>query len=203
MRTSHVAVLLLALPSLALAWPQSLLTAPRRLRPAPRLLGVGDSVMVGAAEHLRALPGWEVDVDAVVCRQATVHVAGPTSCGGARFPSGISSGLEALRAARAAGRMGRVVVLMLGSNEGVTRRQLDQIMQELADVPRVYWITNTVRRQQPTNAVLRANVRRYPNGALIDWAVHSRGKPWFVRDRIHLNAAGRKAFADLVARSVR
>ena len=56
-------------------------------------------------------------------------------------------------------------------------------------------MTNTARRQQATNAMLRAHVGRYPGAVLVDWAPASRGRPWFGRDRIHLNAAGRKAFA--------
>lgn len=195
-------LLLLAAPSLALAFPQEALTPAERPHYPNELLAVGDSVMLGAREHLLAIPGWDVVVDAVVCRQATFHVAGPTSCAGQHFPTGIPSGIEGLRAARAAGRMGSAVVLMLGSNEGVTSAQFDEVMREVADVPRVIWMTNTVPRQQATNGVLRASVGRYANAALIDWAVLSRGKPYFGKDGIHLNAAGRKAFAGLVERTL-
>ncbi len=195
-------LLLLAVPSLALAYPMEAVTPPDRPGHPNRpraLLAVGDSVMLGARDHLLAIPGWDVTVDAVVCRQATFHVAGPTRCAGEQFPDGIPSGLEGLREARAAGRMGQVVVLMLGSNEGVTRAQFEAVMAELDDVPRVIWMTNTVPRQQATNAVLRAGVARHPNAALLDWAARSRGRRWFGKDRIHLNAAGREAFAALVA----
>lgn len=195
-------LLLAALPSLALAFPQEAVTPPERPHFPNELLAVGDSVMLGAREYLLAIPGWDVSVDAVVCRQATIHVAGPTRCAGEQFPAGIPSGLEGLRAALAQGRTAQVVVLMLGSNEGVTRSQFDLVMSELAGVPRVVWMTNTVKRQQATNAMLRTNVGRYPNAALADWAVLSRGRPWFGKDRIHLNAAGRKAFAAVVARAL-
>jgi hypothetical protein len=167
------------------------------------LFAVGDSVMLGAREQLLALPGWHVVVDAVVCRQAATKVAGPTSCASTSFPDGIPSGLDAIREARANGRLGQAVVLMLGSNEGVTRPQFDLMMQELADVPVVVWTTNTVRWQKRTNEMLRANIHRYPNTVLLDWARFSRSRPWFGKDRIHLNRAGRKAFATLVARTLR
>lgn len=169
------------------------------LTPSADVLAVGDSVMLGAREQLLGLPGVRVSVDAVVCRQATHTVPGPVTCAGTSFPHGIASGLDVLREARARGELGDAVVLMLGSNEGITEPQFEELMQELADVPLVLWMTNTVRWQRKTNDVLRAGVERHPNTMLLDWARHSRGRPWFGKDRIHLNRAGRRAFADLVA----
>lgn len=173
-------------------------SAGSTVRPG-EIFAVGDSVMLGAREHLLALPGWSVTVEAAVCRQATHTVPGPVTCAGTSFPEGITSGLAVLREARAQERLGHVVVLMLGSNEGITEPQFEELMLDLRDVPRVLWITNTVRWQRKTNEVLRAGVQRHPNAAVLDWAAHSRGKPWFGKDRIHLNRAGRKAFAELVA----
>jgi hypothetical protein len=195
-------LVLLAAPSLALAFPMEALTPVERPNEPRAALAVGDSVMLGARDELLAIPGWSVTVDAVVCRQATRHVPGPKKCAGETFPDGIPSGLEGLRQARAAGTLGQVVVLSLGSNEGITGPQFEQLMVELAQVPRVVWMTTTVRRQQATNAVLRAGVRRHRNAVLVDWAAFSRGKPWFGKDGIHLNPAGRAAFAGLVARSL-
>ncbi|HYD40207.1 MAG TPA: hypothetical protein VEB43_05215 [Anaeromyxobacter sp.] len=167
------------------------------------VFAVGDSVLLGAREHLLALSDVHVTVDAVVCRQATHSVPGPVTCAGTSFPQGISSGLAVLREARARGALGGAVVLMLGSNEGIAAPQFEELMQELADVPLVLWTTNTVRWQRRTNEVLRAGVARHPNAGLLDWARLSRGKPWFGKDGIHLNRAGRKAFAELVAHGLR
>jgi hypothetical protein len=184
--------------------PPQEVSPPEQPQQLPLLLAVGDSVMLGAKDDLVALRGWEVSVDAVVCRKATVTVPGPLKCAGESFPEGISSGLDVLHAARADGTLDQTtaVVLMLGSNEGVTTPEFDQIMEGLGDIPVVVWMTNTVRWQQATNGVLRVNVKRYPNAVLLDWAHLSRGKRWFAKDRIHLNHPGRLAFAALVERAV-
>lgn len=207
----HVLLLLLgaAIPAAPraeappIASPEGAPIADGALPAQAEVFAVGDSVMLGAREHLRALRDVRVSVDAVVCRQATHSVPGPVTCAGTSFPEGITSGLAVLREARARGELGDAVVLMLGSNEGITAPQFEELMQELADVPLVVWMTNTVRWQRKTNDVLRAGVERHPNAMVLDWARHSRGKPWFGKDRIHLNRAGRTAFADLVASGLR
>jgi len=87
---------------------------------------IGDSVMLGAQPNLEALPGWAVDVDAAVSRQVG--------------PPYANNGLDAIAADHQAGDA-RVVV-HLGTNGRFTDAQLDQMMQLLADVPRVILLTD-------------------------------------------------------------
>ncbi len=54
--------------------------------------------------------------------------------------------------------------------------------------------------QDETNATLRDGVARYPGAVLADWYTLSANQPsWFAPDGVHLEAAGARAMAGLVA----
>ena len=149
--------------------------------PVPRVLAVGDSVMVGARRALlEALPN--VEVDASVGRQAPETVS-------------------ILRARRQEGRLGDVVVVHLGSNGIFRARQLDRIMAELSDVPKVIFVNVRVPRhwQDPINKMLDKRIPIYPNTLLADWYAASDGHPEYFRDGVHLTEEGARAYAGLIA----
>lgn len=118
--------------------------------PAARghVTAIGDSVMLGAAGALRQMLG-DVDVDAAVSRQA-------------------SAGIAILAARRAAGTLGPTIVIHLGTNGTFTAGQLDQIMRMLAGERRVVIVNDRADRAWtgPNNAMLAADVPRYPKRAL-------------------------------------
>jgi hypothetical protein len=157
-----------------------------RFVPAGRVGAIGDSVMIGATPALQqAIDG--IEIDASTSRQ-------------------VAAGIVTLRERRAAGQLGEVVIVHLGNTGTFTARQFDETMQVLEGVRRVVFVTVRVPRpwEGANNAVLAAGVARYPNAVLADWQAASAGRPdYFATDGIHLGASGARAYAGLIAASVR
>jgi hypothetical protein len=151
-------------------------TANSPFNPPP--LAVGDSIMLGAFDSLRAR-GFEVDVRG--CRQ-------------------MSEGLSVLRARRRS--LPRFVVVALGTNWTVT---LDQVRQALRIVGRERVLGLVTPREvggasSSDQAVMRQAGRRWPNRVrVIDWVRRSRGHgDWFYGDGLHLTPKGARAMGRLV-----
>jgi hypothetical protein len=146
-----------------------------------RVFAVGDSVMLGAARHLRT-PGAQVTIDAVVGRQA-------------------SAALDVLEQLRAAGEKPEVVLIHIGNNGTLREQQFEAMMKVLKNVPSVVFVNTKVPRrwQDPNNAVLSAGAQRHPNIVLVDWLSYSEGHPeWFRSDGYHLQPEGAEAYAGLL-----
>ncbi len=137
--------------------------------------------MLGAARELqKTIPG--IEVDAAVSRQ-------------------VGATLAILQQRRAAGRLGKVVVLHIGDNGYLTAKQFDDLMQPLTDLWRVVIVNLKVPRkwEAANNQVLADGVARYPNTVLIDWHTYGTDHPeLFARDGIHIGAAGAKAYTALI-----
>jgi hypothetical protein len=145
---------------------------------------VGDSIMLDIEPDLALdIPG--ARIDGLVSRQ-------------------FESGIAVVQADRAAGTLGRVLVVELGTNGTVTPSDFDAMMQAASGVARVVFVNVDVPRpwEAPDNAVLAAGVARYPGVAVLaDWYALSSGHPeWFTPDQVHLEPAGAQALAALVAR---
>lgn len=144
---------------------------------------VGDSVMLGAAGALRQEIGDLGAIDAQVGLQA-------------------SAAIEILRARRAAGQLGDVVIVHLGNNGAFTPDQFDEMMGVLDGVSRVLVVNDKVPRpwEQSNDAVLADGASRYPNAVLVDWYGASINRPeLFWEDGFHLRPEGARVYADLVA----
>ena len=144
---------------------------------------VGDSIMLDIASYLQAdLPG--VSVDGMVSRQ-------------------FETGIGVVQAERAAGTLGHVLVVELGTNGTVTASDFDAMMQAASGVSRVVFVNVDVPRswEAADNAVLAVGVARYPGVAdLVDWYTLASGHPeWFTADQVHLQPAGAAAMANLIA----
>ena len=144
---------------------------------------VGDSIMIDIQPYLESdIPG--VTVDGQVSRQ-------------------FETGIGIVQADRAAGTLGAVLVVELGTNGSVTAADFDAMMQAAAGVKRVIFVNVNVPRpwEVPENAVLSAGVARYPGVAVLaDWNAESTPHPeWFTPDQVHLEPAGAQALAALVA----
>ncbi len=144
---------------------------------------VGDSIMIDIQPYLQTdIPG--VSVDGVVSRQ-------------------FETGIGVVQAERAAGTLGSVLVVELGTNGSVTSSDFDAMMQAAAGAERVVFVNVNVPRpwEAPDNAVLAAGVARYPGVAVLaDWNAESTPHPeWFTEDQVHLQPAGAQALAALVA----
>jgi hypothetical protein len=158
-------------------------TAPAPV-PGP-VTAVGDSVMLDIQPELTAdLPG--VTVDGLVSRQ-------------------FEAGIAVVQADRAAGTLGRVLVVELGTNGAVTSSDVDAMMQAAQGVARVVFVNVCVPRDWAAgdNAVLAAGVARYPGVAVLaDWNALATPHPeWFTADQVHLDPTGAAALAALIART--
>ena len=155
--------------------------------PAPPVGGpvtaVGDSIMLDIQPELTAdLPG--VAVDGLVSRQ-------------------FQAGIGVVQADRAAGTLGTVLVVELGTNGNIAPSDVDAMMQAAEGVRRIVFVNVNVPRYWTAgdNAVLAAGVARYPGQAVLaDWYSLSAPHPeWFTADQVHLDPAGATALAGLIA----
>ena len=151
-----------------------------------QVTAVGDSVMIDMQPNLQAdIPG--ISVDGAVSRQ-------------------FETGIGVVQADRAAGTLGSVLVVELGTNGTVTSGDVDAMMQAAAGVKRVVFVNVDVPRswEAPDNAALAAGVAGYPGVAVLaDWYSLSSPHPeWFTADQVHLQPAGAAALAGLIAQNV-
>ena len=150
--------------------------------PADRVTAIGDSVMIGAAGELQRSLG-----NPAMYADVGMQAAGV---------------VEILQKRRAAGDLGEIVVIHIGSNGTLNAEQFDEMMRMLKDVRRVAFVNVKVPRpwEQPNNEVLADGVRRYPNTVLVDWHAASVDRPeLFVEDGIRLQTEGQRVYADLIA----
>lgn len=150
--------------------------------PGP-VTAVGDSIMLDIQPYLEAdLPG--VRVDGVVSRQ-------------------FETGIGVVTADRAAGTLGNVLIVELGTNGTVTPQDVTAMVQAAAGVARVVFVNVNVPRPWAAmdNTVIAAGVAQYPGLAyLADWYTLSSGHPdWFDPDHVHLDPTGAQAMAQLIA----
>jgi len=147
-------------------------------------LGIGDSVMLGAKDELRAR-GFGV-VDAAVSRQYYVAPA-------------------RVQYWKRLGKLPKNVVIHLGNNGTVRASDCSHAVQAAGIHRHVFLVTLKVPRswRAVDNHRLRLCARRFANAYLIDWYADSHDHPgWFARDGYHLTASGQTAYAWLVARRI-
>jgi hypothetical protein len=160
--------------------------APTTTVPPQRIdrLAIGDSVMLGAAGDLAA---FGITVDAKVSRQMVDTI-------------------EPLRWLRAAGVLGDVVVVHLGTNGPIGDETMVRFFDELVGVPKVVVLTVRAPRgwTAGNNAHLATLPGRYSNIVLVDWAATSNAchGDCFASDDIHLKAAGSRYYAAEITRAI-
>ncbi len=147
---------------------------------------VGDSVLLDAQPQLAVdVPG--IRVDGLVSRQ-------------------FEDGIAVVQADRAAGTLGRVLVVELGTNGPITADDVDAMVAAAAGVARIVFVTVCVPRPwaAPDNTVLAAGVARHADVAVLaDWNALATPHPeWFTADQVHLDPAGATALAALIASRV-
>jgi lysophospholipase L1-like esterase len=157
----------------------------------PRVFVLGDSVVVGAQEAIAArlgTTGWQVSQVAA----ESLHTY--------NAPGVIDANAAAI---------GDTVVVGLGTNDGMTPAQfagwIDDVLETLRDVDRVYWINlrQFAEWVPAANGELEAAADRWSNLEIIDWDERASGDPSLVfGDGIHLTATGETAFADLIGTTI-
>ena len=133
-----------------------------------------------------AIPG--IDVDAAVSRQW-------------------ADGETVLQQMKAAGQLGSLVIVGLGTNGPITCHRFRHHDGDPERASRVVFVNVHVDRpwQDPNNAVLASGAARYPNVVVADWATLAAQNPqWFGADGTHLgiDGPGADALAALVARTL-
>ena len=165
------------------------LTSPPLPAPGPgfvagHVTAVGDSVMLDYQTALEQdVPG--IDVQAAVSRQW-------------------STGEAVIQQELAAGTLGAVVVVGLGTNGPLTATDFNSMMALLTGASRVIFVNVFVDRpwQGPNNSVLANGVAQHRNAALADWyTLASQHPTWLYSTQTHLpiGGPGAQALAALVA----
>ena len=142
------------------------------------LIGVGDSVMLGALEDLyEQFPkGY---FDAKLSRTAWVV-------------NGILKDLKSRN------MLGNPIVFGLGANGDCPDSCKVEIMKTVEDRD-VFWMNATNDKDVHVNARIAKFAENYDNLHVIDWETISQGHPeYFVADGIHLTASGRKAYTKAI-----
>ena len=146
-----------------------------------QVTALGDSIMLGAAPELRR-------------NIANLEINAKVS----RF---FFEGTEILRQLRSAGQLGDVVIIHLGSNGGISSKQFDDMMKQLAGVRRVIFVNVKAAREweAPNNRIIADGVQRYPNTVLVDWHGATVDHPeLFWDDGVHPRPDGAKLYASLI-----
>jgi peptidoglycan/LPS O-acetylase OafA/YrhL len=160
-------------------------TIPIAPEAEPPPVMIGDSVMLGATVGLENAVE-DALVDGKVSRQMM------------QVPAVITQ-------YRTEGLLGEVAVVHLGTNGPFSAAHLDDAMISLADAARVYFVNASVPRRYEgdVNDAIAAGVDRWDNAFLIDWHSAAKDRPeYFVKDGVHLTAAGIAAYANLIANAI-
>lgn len=149
------------------------------------ITAIGDSLMIGIESYLQErMPG--AVIDGKVGRQ--MHQAPDVI-------SGLSKN----------GKLGKTVIIELGSNGSFTEKQLEKTLDALQGADRIILVNTRVPRPWETtvNDTLGKVAQTYPGVTLIDWYSASSGhNEYFYSDGVHLNQKGAAAYSDLIIEAV-
>ncbi|WP_397536328.1 acyltransferase family protein [Rummeliibacillus pycnus] len=146
---------------------------------------IGDSVMLSAASALKEqIP--QIVVDAKVGRQAY-------------------DSIEVVNRLKQEGRLGKVVVLGLGSNGDFSEAQMNNLLDEIGNNHHVYLVNTRVPRnwQDNVNRKINIAVKEHKNVKLIDWYSATEGQyDLFYDDHIHPNQEGGAYYTALISSKI-
>ncbi len=141
---------------------------------------VGDSLMVSATQDLEAeLPG--IRIDAEVGRRMDQGIDVLTTMIGEEIPD--------------------MLIVALGTNNGVTVDQVDEVMRLASGVGEVIFVNVSVPRpwETQTNGAINSVPGAYPNAAVVDWKSASNGNGGLFRpDGFHLSQEGIQRWVGLI-----
>lgn len=114
-------------------------------------------------------------------------------------------GISDVQQMRAAGQLGSIVIIELGTNGPIDSGDMSGMMQALAGVSRVVFVTNFVPDywQNPNNVVIDAAATEYHNVAVANWEPMAAANPgWFyggAGPHMPQGGPGAQAMASLIA----
>lgn len=148
---------------------------------------IGDSVMLGSSGELRkVLPGCIIDAEV------------------SRYVGG---GLDAAKEMAAQGRLGKNVVIALGTNGPIAgyekyEVQTRALLEYLGPDRHIFWVNvycPELSWQQTNNDYLVSMAKDHPNVTIVDWyGLVSKHPEWLGGDGIHPNDEGTAAYAKLI-----
>lgn len=142
------------------------------------VVGIGDSVMLGAIDHLneKFSNGY---FDAKISRTAWV----------------VGDIIDELKAQN---MFGNPVVLNLGANGDCSESCKAKIIEKCGDRD-IFWVNVTNDEDVHVNSKLDALAKEHSNIHIVDWNAISNGHPeYFIVDGIHLTESGRIAYTDAI-----
>ncbi len=170
----------------------AMLTACSEPEPAPAfdegmtVVAIGDSIMVGAEDHLTDLVD-RIEIDAEVGR-----------------PFG--DGIDAVERRLSAGTAPDVLVVGLGTNAGTNTEAIDELVTAADGAGRILFVNVRVPRtwEATTNTALADAASRYDNVEIVDWyrASSERGD-LFRTDGYHPNEVGSELWANLIVAGIK
>jgi len=151
------------------------------------VLAIGDSIMVAATEHLTET------IDGIVVN--------------AEEGRPFSDGLPVLESDIAANGMPDVIVVALGTNAGIGKTAIDELMDVAADgIERVIFVNVRVPRdwESSTNQRISDAADRFDTIEVVDWYAASNGNhALFRKDGYHPNTTGSELWANLIAAQIK
>lgn len=146
------------------------------------IIGIGDSVMLGAVDNLqRQFPNGYFD--AATSRTAWVA-------------NGILSDLKKREL------LGDIIVINLGANGDCPEKCKENIMTTIGE-RKVFWLNVTNDNKVGVNKRLEALASKYSNLNIIDWNSISKGhREYFISDGIHLTKTGKEVYTKTIFDSI-
>ncbi|WP_268625982.1 acyltransferase family protein [Paenibacillus alvei] len=146
---------------------------------------IGDSVMLDVAPYLsKQLPG--TVVDAKIGRQ-------------------MSEAGDIIQGLKQNGKLGRYVIIALGTNGIFGEKQLNKLIESLSDVEHIIFVNTRMpeKWESKVNELLAKTAAAHSNITLVDWYNATEDHDdYFEPDGTHLVPKGAKAYASLVADAV-
>lgn len=159
---------------------------PVKPKPQPAITAIGDSVILDVQPYVeKDFHG--IVVDGKVGRQ-------------------MADAAKTISKLKEEGRLGDTIILELGTNGPFTRKQMDRMLAELADVKNIVLVNTRVPRtwERTVNKALQNAAAEDSRITLVDWHTESAGKSsYFAEDGVHLTAAGAKAYASLLKQTLK
>lgn len=150
------------------------------------MAAVGDSIMVDCSKDLQS-----------IFTETTVK---------AKVGGQLSQAVSALKAAKANHNLAKNVLVNIGTNGPLTKKQIKEVIKLVGPHRNIYWITThgpTKPYQNSNNAKIKAMAKSNHNFHVIDWYQAShRHSNYFWGDHIHPNPRGNKAFVRLITQII-
>ena len=102
---------------------------------------------------------------------------------------------------KAKGRLGKRIIIELGTNGAFHSKQLRSLLNSLNDAEQVIVVNTRVPRkwQNTVNATLSKVSSEFMNTTIVDWYSASEGRDeYFYQDGVHLKREGAKYYASLL-----